>query len=63
MEIIAAIGIVAVLLTIFIIGYLLNKKVAKPEGCDDDIECLECKNTFCKFNKNKDDAADNKEEK
>ena len=65
MEILAAIGIALALLTIFVVSYLLNKKIPKPEGCDEDIECLECKNSFCRFNKKSDEDAvnQNKEEK
>lgn len=62
---IAIIIVVGVLLTVLIVGFYFNKKTPKPEGCD-DIECLECKNTFCQFNKkqkDEDKEQENKEEK
>lgn len=46
------IGIALILFIIFIISYLLNKKVPKPDGCDEvDEHCLDCSNPLCRNKK------------
>ncbi|MCH3977347.1 MAG: hypothetical protein LKE36_07235 [Bacilli bacterium] len=48
-----AIGIIALLLGVFILSYILNKRTPKPEGCEEiDKECATCSIDSCAFNKN-----------
>lgn len=48
LKIILAIGIMAVLLTLFFVSYLLNKKTPKPEGClEDEATCSSCTLVSC----------------
>lgn len=46
-----AIGVVVLLVVIFFVTYILNKKTPKPEGCEDilisDENCGACNNTAC----------------
>ena len=46
-----AIGIIILLIAIFFISYLLNKKTPVPKGCENirinDENCSVCKNTSC----------------
>ena len=49
MEFIVALIILIILSSIFILSYVLNKRVPKPEGCDEiDESCLNCSNSLCK---------------
>lgn len=51
---VVALIIFVALSAIFIVGYVLNKRVPIPEGCEEiDESCLHCANTFCKHNPNK----------
>ena len=51
-----AIGIIVLLIVVFFITYLLNKKTTLPKGCEDlkisEESCSKCNNTMCDF-KNK----------
>ncbi len=51
MRILIAIGVVVVLLAIFFISYVANKKTPLPEGCEnikiDEENCLACHNVDC----------------
>ena len=48
-----AITIIILLVVLFIVSYVLNKKTPVPKGCEDmkisDEFCLECTNTECKI--------------
>ena len=47
-QIIAATIILVVLVAMFIVCFLLNKKTPKPEGCEDlEAECETCPITTC----------------
>jgi len=47
-QIIAVIVIVGILLTLFIICFMLNKNTPKPEGCENlEAECSSCPITTC----------------
>ncbi|NCA96311.1 MAG: hypothetical protein EOM74_04955 [Methanomicrobia archaeon] len=47
-KLILAIGIMAVLLTLFFVSFLLNKKTPKPEGCvEDEAACSSCTLVSC----------------
>lgn len=46
MEIVIAVGIIVVLITVYMLTYLLNEKTEKPEGCE-DISCSGCKVDNC----------------
>lgn len=46
MEIVIAVGIIVVLITVYMLSYLLNEKTEKPEGCE-DISCSGCKVDNC----------------
>ena len=49
MEFIIALIVLIVCSGIFILSYVLNKRVPKPEGCDEiDESCLNCTNSLCK---------------
>ena len=53
-QIIAATIILVVLVAMFIVCFLLNKKTPKPEGCEDlDAECETCPVTTCLKNNSK----------
>ena len=45
--------IIALLIAVFFISYVLNKKTPVPKGCEnlfvDDELCAKCSNTTCKF--------------
>ncbi|HNY75076.1 MAG: hypothetical protein EOM79_00885 [Epsilonproteobacteria bacterium] len=51
-----AIAVLAVLVGLFILGYLLNKKVPRPEGCDLEKtdQCSQCAISTCRLNQNHD---------
>ena len=63
-QILVAIIIFVVFTGIFIITYVFNKRVPKPEGCEEiDESCLNCSNSLCKQNpKRKKENDDLKEE-
>lgn len=46
-----AIGVVALLIAVFFITYVLNKRTPLPKGCEDikisDDNCLQCGNMDC----------------
>ncbi len=42
------------LVALYISGYLLNKRVKKPEGCE-DIGCSSCSIKTCSLNTNKEE--------
>lgn len=48
-----AIIIIVLLVAVFIVSYVLNKRTPIPEGCEDlkisDEFCLNCSNTDCKI--------------
>jgi hypothetical protein len=46
MQIVIAVGIIVVLITVYMLTYLLNEKTEKPEGCE-DISCSGCKVDNC----------------
>ncbi|MFA7561590.1 MAG: hypothetical protein WCY80_05755 [Candidatus Izemoplasmatales bacterium] len=46
MGIVIAVGIIVVLITVYMLTYLLNEKTEKPEGCE-DISCSGCKVDNC----------------
>lgn len=50
-----AIGIVALLIVVFFITYVLNKRTPLPKGCEDikisDENCLACGNVDCHIKK------------
>lgn len=47
-QIIAVVVIVGLLIGLFIVSFLLNKKTPKPEGCEDlEAECSTCPITTC----------------
>lgn len=53
---IIGVGVVVVLLALFFIGYILNKKTPIPEECKDLIDeekCSGCSNKFCSHYKEK----------
>lgn len=41
---------VGLLIIIFIGTYIMNIKTPKPEGCDDHIECGQCRDFSCSHN-------------
>lgn len=51
LEKILAIGVVILVIAIFFVTYLLNKKTPVPEGCENlqinDENCLSCGNDSC----------------
>ena len=51
-----AIAVLAVLVGLFILGYLLNKRVPRPEGCDLEKteQCSRCAISTCRLNHNHD---------
>ena len=52
--IIIAICVVVLLLVIFFVTYVLNKRTPVPKGCEkevDDAMCHSCHNVSCKFYK------------
>lgn len=52
LQAILAIIIVIALGGLFALGYFLNKKTKKPEGCEEMTErCGSCEVTLCHFNK------------
>ena len=54
--IIISIVLIIGLLILFFVTYVLNKRTPPPKGCEKLIEsehCLDCKNTMCKFYKEK----------
>lgn len=48
-----AIGLVILLIIIFFVTYVLNKKTPVPEGCEElkinDENCMACGNTDCRI--------------
>ena len=50
------IGVIVLLLVLFFIGYILNKKTPIPEECKnmiDEEKCTGCQNKFCSHYKEK----------
>jgi hypothetical protein len=46
------VGIVTILVTLFIVGYRINKKTPIPEGCEDlTSDCAGCAITSCSLHK------------
>ena len=63
--IILAICTVSLLLVLFFVTYVLNKKTPPPKGCEnliDEEKCIGCSNSSCKFYKLKEDLNEAKEE-
>lgn len=53
---IVALILFVVLTGIFVLTYVLNKRVPRPEGCEEiDESCLNCSNTLCKHRPKKDE--------
>ena len=53
-QIIATIVIVGVLIAMFIVCFLLNRKTPKPKGCENlEVECETCPITTCLKNSSK----------
>lgn len=47
-QIVATVVIIGVLILLFIVGFLLNRKTPKPEGCEDlEAECSTCPVKTC----------------
>ena len=62
-KIIVALILFVILTGIFILTYVLNKKVPKPEGCEEiDESCLNCSNSLCKHNPQKQKEHDDSKE-
>ncbi|MDY4788459.1 MAG: hypothetical protein SO253_04025 [Bacilli bacterium] len=52
MKVVYAIIVLVVLITVFIVTFLLNKKVERPDGCEELNEhCVHCNITSCLNNK------------
>ena len=53
-QIIGTIAILAIMITLFIVCFMANKKTPKPEGCEDlEAECENCPVTECLKNTSK----------
>jgi|GEM_PF-982281 len=51
-SIIIGIGIIAILVTLFIVGYVLNKKTPVPAGCENVLDnCDGCGITSCSLHR------------
>ena len=51
--------VLVVLIAIFIVTFVLNKKTDKPEGCEEmDEQCMHCSITSCSHNKKKEENKD-----
>ena len=47
-QIIGTIVVLVIMISLFIISFLMNKKTPRPEGCEDlDSECGNCPVTTC----------------
>ncbi len=58
--IIPAIIIFVILFAIFIISYRLNKKVPRPDDCQElDENCINCQNPLCQFKQENEDKENN----
>jgi len=53
-KILLTIAVLAGLVGLFIISYLLNKRVPRPEGCDHEksSQCTQCANHSCHLHQN-----------
>lgn len=58
--------IILVLVILFIVSYVLNKRTPVPKGCEnlliDEEKCSSCNNELCKLKKNINNITENKEE-
>lgn len=64
MEMLFAIILFVILSGIFILTYVLNKRIPKPDGCDEiDESCMNCSNTLCKHSKKNNENNNQEEEK
>lgn len=55
-ELVLAILVIVLVIAIFIVSYVLNKKTPIPEGCEDlvidDENCMKCNNVDCSIRQN-----------
>ena len=59
MKLVYAAIVLIVLIVIFVVSFLLNKKTEKPEGCEEITEqCMHCSITSCSHNKIKEENKD-----
>lgn len=54
-KILLTIAVLAGLVGLFILSYLLNKRVPRPEGCDleKSSQCAQCANHSCHLHQNR----------